>query len=86
MLHTQGSSMQYQESQDSSFGGTLRLSLSKFSYATVSEDTHAPIPWIHLSSNGSLFATFENGHVQNEFGQYKELRRFQVINGSETLV
>ena len=78
--------MQSQGSQDSSFAGYLNLSLSKFSYATVSEDTVAPIPWIHLSSKGSLYARFENVAIPDQFGQVKEQRKFRVINGTEIMV
>ena len=78
--------MQSQGSQDSAFNGYLNLSLSKFSYATVSEDTVAPIPWIHLSSKGNLFARFENVSLPDPFHRHQEQRKFRVINGKETLV
>ncbi len=78
--------MQSQGSQDSSSNGYLTLSLSKFSYATVSEDTVAPIPWIHLSSKGNLDARFENVALPDQFGQIQEQRKFRVINGNEIMV
>ena len=78
--------MQSQSSQDSSFSGPLSLSLSKFSHATVPEDSNAPIPWVHLSSRGNLFAVFEKCRSWNHQGQLHDQSNFRVTNGAEVMV
>jgi hypothetical protein len=78
--------MQSQYSQDSSFSGPLSLSLSKFSYSTVPEDSNSPIPWIHLSSKGNLFAVFEKCRSWDQQGQLHDQSRFRVRNGAEIMV
>ena len=78
--------MQSQCSQDSFSAGPISLSLSKFSYATVSEDSNAPIPWLHLSSKGNLFAVFQNGRTLDRLGHHQDQSRFRVVNGTEIMV
>ncbi|EXJ91296.1 hypothetical protein A1O1_04406 [Capronia coronata CBS 617.96] len=63
----------------------LCLSLLKFSYATVSNESIAPIPWIHLSSKNSLFAVFETSPVQLEDGRVEERQRFKVLRDPEVM-
>ena len=78
--------MQSQCSQDSALSGALSLSLSKFSYATVPEDSNAPIPWTHLSSKGSLFAVFEKSHSGDLQGHLHDKSRFRVTNNTKVMV
>lgn len=78
--------MQSQCSPDSSFSGPLSLSLSKFSYSTVSEDSNAPIAWVHLSSKGDLVGVFEKFRSLDLQGQLHDQSRFRVTNGAEIMV
>lgn len=64
----------------------LCLSLVKFSYATVSNDSVVPIPWIHLSSKNALFAIFETCSVQLGDGRTEERQRFKVLKDPEVMV
>lgn len=64
----------------------LCLPLLKFSYATVSSESIAPIPWIHLSSKNSLFAVFETSPVQLENGCVEERQKFKVLRDPEVMV
>lgn len=64
----------------------LCLSLLKFSYATVFNESIAPIPWIHLSSKNSLFAVFETSPVQLDNGRVEERQRFKVLRDPEVMV
>ena len=66
--------------------GPLSLPLSKFSYATVAEDTIAPIPWIHLSTRGDLFAVFETIRVHHSSETIQEQSRFKVLKDPEMMV
>ncbi|KAL2428537.1 hypothetical protein ABEF91_008803 [Exophiala dermatitidis] len=63
----------------------LCLPLLKFSYATVSNESIAPIPWIHLSSKNSLFAVFETSPVQLENGYVGERQKFKVLRDPEVM-
>ena len=62
------------------------LSLSKFSYATVSNDSIVPIPWIHLSSKTGLFAIFESNATHLEDGQITNRKRLKIIRDPEVMV
>ena len=81
-----GSSMQYQGSPDSFSSDPLSLSLSKFSYSVVPEDSNAPIPWIHLTSKGNLLAVFQNCRTWDYLGHPQDQSRFKVSNGTQTMV
>ena len=75
-----------QYSPDSSFSSPLSLSLSKFSYATMPEDSNAPISWTHISNKGSLSAVFEKGRSCDHSGQLHDQSRFRIVNGTEIMV
>lgn len=64
----------------------LCLPLLKFSYATVSNESIAPIPWIHLSSKNALFAIFETSPTQYGDGRTEERPKFRILQDPETLV
>ncbi|KIW99174.1 uncharacterized protein Z519_00837 [Cladophialophora bantiana CBS 173.52] len=63
----------------------LCLPLLKFSYATVSNESIAPIPWIHLSSKDALFAIFETSPIQLEDGRAEERQKFKVLQDPEVM-
>jgi hypothetical protein len=52
----------------------------------VAEDSNAPIPWIHLSSKGNLFAVFEKCRTWDHQGQLHENSGFRVTNGADIMV
>jgi hypothetical protein len=64
----------------------LCLSLHKYSYATVSNESIAPIPWIHLSSKTTLFGIFETVPVQLEDGSSEDRQKFKILNDPEVMV
>ena len=64
----------------------LCLPLLKFSYATVSNESIVPIPWIHLSSRNALFAIFETSPTQLEDGRTEERQKFKVLRDPEVMV
>ena len=66
--------------------GPLCLPLVKYSYATVSSDNVAPIPWIHLSSKQNLVAVFDTLRLQSSQGQITEQSVLKVMKGPETMV
>ena len=78
--------MTSQASIQSSFGGSLTLPLSKFSHATVSEDTGTPIPWVHLAGRGDLFAVFEDGPSMVSSQGPPDQKLFRVVNGADLMV
>ncbi|KAK5050623.1 hypothetical protein LTR84_003905 [Exophiala bonariae] len=61
------------------------LPLNKFSYATVSSEHIAPIPWIHLSSKSGLFAIFEASPTQLENGQLENRQKLKVLRDPEVM-
>ncbi|EXJ76380.1 uncharacterized protein A1O5_00888 [Cladophialophora psammophila CBS 110553] len=77
--------MPSQGSQLLSQSSSLCLPLLKFSYATVSNESIAPIPWIHLSSKDALFAIFESSPVQLEDGRTEERQKFKVLQDPEVM-
>jgi len=64
----------------------LSLPLLKFSYATVPNDSVAPIPWIHLSSKNSLYCVFDTISSQTENGVMEERQKFKVLQDREVMV
>lgn len=62
------------------------LPLNKFSYATVSSEHIAPIPWIHLSSKNGLFAIFETSPTQLENAQLEDRPKLKVLKDPEVMV
>lgn len=62
------------------------LPLTKFSYATVSNEHIVPIPWIHLSSKTGLFALFETSPTQLEDGQLEDRPKLKVLRDPEVMV
>lgn len=62
------------------------LPLSKFSYATVSAENVAPIPWIHISANNRLFAVFETSSVRVEDGCFEDRQKLKVLQDPEIMV
>ncbi|KAL9621501.1 MAG: hypothetical protein Q9160_004031 [Pyrenula sp. 1 TL-2023] len=54
------------------------LPLVKYSYATVSSDHVAPLPWTHISEN-KLFAVFATVRIQTST-ELEEQQRFRVVN------
>ena len=62
------------------------LPLLKFSYATVSNESVMPIPWIHLSSKTGLFAIFESTESTLDDGQIRVRKKFKVTNDPEIMV
>ncbi|KIX98410.1 uncharacterized protein Z520_05711 [Fonsecaea multimorphosa CBS 102226] len=77
--------MPSQGCQNLSQSSPLCLPLLKFSYATVSNESIAPIPWIHLSSKDALFAIFETSPVQLEHGRIEERQKFKVLQDPEVM-
>ncbi|KIW14902.1 hypothetical protein PV08_07687 [Exophiala spinifera] len=63
----------------------LCLPLFKFSYATVSAEGVAPIPWIHISGKNRLFAVFETISVQVEDGRFEDRQMFKVLQDPEVM-
>lgn len=62
------------------------LPVTKFSYATVANDSVAPIPWKHLNPITGLVAIFETLYCQNSDGTVQRQLKFKVTLGNETLV
>lgn len=54
------------------------LPLVKYSYATVSSDHVAPLPWTHISEN-KLFAVFATVRIQTS-SELEEQQRFRIVN------
>lgn len=65
---------------------SLCLPLYKFSYATVSAESVAPIPWIHISGKSRLFAIFETNPVQLDDGRFEDRQKFKVLQDPEVMV
>jgi len=65
---------------------SLCLPLTKFSYATVSNEHIVPIPWIHLSSKNSLFALFETSPTRLDNGQVEDRQKLKVLRDPEIMV
>ncbi|KAK4948679.1 hypothetical protein LTR10_012683 [Elasticomyces elasticus] len=63
----------------------LCLPLSKFSYATVSNESIAPIPWLHISGKNRLFALFETSPTQMEGGRVEDRQKFKVLQDPEIM-
>ncbi|KIV83461.1 hypothetical protein PV11_05483 [Exophiala sideris] len=63
----------------------LCLPLSKFSYATVSNESIAPIPWLHISGKNRLFAVFETSPTQMEGGRVEDRQKFKVLQDPEIM-
>lgn len=55
------------------------LPLQKFSYATVYNNSSAPLPWIHVVSQGDIFAVFETKRTLSSDGSTKDTRRFKIV-------
>jgi hypothetical protein len=62
------------------------LSLHKFSYATVSNESIAPIPWLHISTKNELFAVFETNCTQLGDGRVEQRQKFKVLRDPEVMV
>lgn len=71
----------------SSTVGPTVMSLEKFSFATVSDESTSPIiPWKHLDDRNNLALVFETVRSQGFKGAVEEKQRLKVIRRSETLV
>ena len=66
--------------------GPLCLQLAKYSYATVSTEHIAPIPWIHLSSRDNLVAVFDILRFQSSQGDITESTILKVMKEAEVMV
>ncbi|KEF52206.1 uncharacterized protein A1O9_11833 [Exophiala aquamarina CBS 119918] len=69
----------------SSLPSSLCLPLTKFSYATVSNENIVPIPWIHLSSKNSLFALFDTSPTLLDNGQVEDRQKLKVLRDPEIM-
>jgi hypothetical protein len=72
-------------SQQSS-AGYICLSLVKYSFATVSIESVAPVPWVHVSSKNNLFAIFETAKTRRLDGTIEERPKFKVLRDPEIMV
>ncbi|OAP62051.1 hypothetical protein AYL99_04254 [Fonsecaea erecta] len=77
--------MPSQGSQSFSQSSPLCLPLAKFSYATVSGEGVAPIPWLHIGNKKALFAIFETSPVQLEDGRIEQRQKFKVLQDPEVM-
>ena len=66
--------------------GSLSLPLSKFSYATVFDDSTGPVPWTHVSTRGDLFAVFEDARSHSSQRNFRQEKSFRVIRDPEVMV
>lgn len=61
--------------------GLIVLPLAKYSYATVSADYTAPLPWTHISEN-KLFAVFVTTRTQVA-AEIEDQQRFRIVRDSQ---
>lgn len=66
--------------------GPTSFPLSKFSFATVSGELVKPVPWMHLSDKGHLFAAFEQITQPECDGEVEQKSQFKVLAGPEVMV
>ena len=66
--------------------GPETFPLSKFSFATVSSESTAPLPWKHIPDNGALFAVFDTGRLHQSDGVIEEYSELKIVHGAERLV
>lgn len=78
--------MSSQDSSQRAVVGPASFQLSKFSFATVSGELVKPIPWMHISDQGHLFAVFENVTMPKYNGCIEEKSQFKVLVGPEVMV
>ena len=77
--------MEMQMLQMASKPQVTTMSLTKFSSATSSNGSNGPIPWSHLTSEDSLFASFEVS-TDTVADSCSESYRFRVVNHPDVLV
>lgn len=64
----------------------LCLSLVKFSYATVPNESIVPVPWMHIPGKNNLFAVFEIYLAQCDDGRPVERQILKVLRDPEVMV
>jgi hypothetical protein len=67
------------------FPPAICLSLQKYSFATVNQNSVGPLPWQHRVSHGNLFLSFETNRIV-ENGVTRDSRRFKILQDPDTMV
>ena len=73
--------MPSRKSQEAQFPAPTVLPLAKYSYATVSAEHNAPLPWKHVSER-DMYAVFAMARAQTSAG-VEETQRFRIARDAQ---